>query len=605
MSAELVSALESFGMIVDRPLKLDGNPERFKVAGKKGRPGYVLGNIVNGNVYATFGSWTDRSREMRFPNGGEVSPVDHEILDEIIDLARSIREQEQKEAKRKAQWMWSNSTEADPEHPYLVKKDIENHGCRQYKDSLMIPLYDAEGQVVSLQWIKPDGEKIFLKNGKKQGSCFPIKGDDSTVYIAEGYATAATINELTGNKVLVAFDAGNIKPVAKAARGMWPEAHIVIAADNDHKTDGNPGVTYARAAAEEINAEVVIPSGTGTDFNDMCAERGGEQTLARLKGKAPVLEYRSVKEIMATKYAPLKWAAEGIIPEGLTILAGRPKFGKSWLMLGLGYAISMGLPAWEYANTYQGSVYYLALEDSNRRIQSRVYAMEGYFDHYPECFKIMVDFPRIGDGFLRGVKELCAADKDVRCIIVDTLQKIRPKSAGKRNLYQAEYEDYERVQKLSIEMGIPIICVHHTKKRQGNQMPDNPVDEMSGSTGLQGVADTLIVCTRDGNNGQMFVTGREVDEETYPMEFNRINMTWTVSAPEDAVLDTGPLLLTAYFKTHMRITAKEAAVEFDVNQRTAKRRLNKMVEEGLLDKTVPENPTHPEVYSPSNIFYTI
>lgn len=582
MSAGLIEALESFGMIVDREPILDGTVHRYRIAGRKGRPGFVLGNVVNGKHYATFGTWGDRTLDQKWPVSGKGNVIDSEHWQELIATANLIREHEQSKAASKAAWMWENSKECE-KHPYLEIKQVQSHGCRVYKESLLIPVYDSQGDITTVQWIKPDGEKLFLKSGKKQGCCYPIQGNNDVVYIAEGFATGATINELTGDKVLVAFDAGNLKPVAENARRLYPDTRIIIAADNDHKTKGNPGVKHAEQAAEAIGADVVIPEGRGTDFNDMALEIGAKDTLARLKRELPAIRFKSIHEIMNTDYPPLKWAVKGIIPEGLTILAGRPKFGKSWLMLGLGYAIATGIPAWGFGETEQGSVYYLALEDSDRRIQDRVKSMEGYFDTYPKDFQVVFDFPRIGKGFLREVGKIIKNDPNIRCIIVDTLQKIRPKSnGGKRNLYQAEYEDYERVQRLAIEAGVPIICIHHTKKSVKGAKLDNPMDEMSGSTGIQGVADTLIVCVRDGNKGVMHVTGREVDEEDYPMEFVRFNMTWKLSAPGSNDIDVGPMVLTDWFKSNEEITTKQTAEVFGLNRRRAGEKLQGLVDEGKL-----------------------
>ena len=97
-------------------------------------------------------------------------------------------------------------------------------------------------------------------------------------------------------------------------------------------------------------------------------------------------------------------------------------------------------------------------------------------------------------------------------------------NGGKRNLYQAEYEDYEWLQRLSIQRGVPVICIHRTRKSSPGAKT-NPMDEMGRSTGIQGVADTLIVCVGDGNTGTMHVTGREVNEGDYPLEVSKMNMT--------------------------------------------------------------------------------
>ena len=164
-------------------------------------------------------------------------------------------------------------------------------------------------------------------------------------------------------------------------------------------------------------------------------------------------------------------------------------------------------------------------------------------------------------------------------IIVDTLAMIRPPSSGSRNLYQAEYEDFHKVQKLAIMKSVGIVCIHHTRKESHAKSTGDKIDEMSGSTGLQGVADTLIMCERDGPKGSMYVRGREVKEETYEMKFNMGNLTWELARTNSNSLDIGPLMLDEFFKTHQSISVKDAADLYRTNQQMARRKLDKLVEE--------------------------
>lgn len=312
----------------------------------------------------------------------------------------------------------------------------------------------------------------------------------------------------------------------------------------------------------------------------------------------------TIATIMRTQYKKIRWAVPGIIPEGMTVLAGRPKFGKSWLMLGLAYAVATGGKAWNFIEVEKASVHYLALEDSERRIQDRIRQMEGYFNEYPENLHIYTDFPRIGDEFATELTRILDRDPATGLIIIDTLQKVRPVTGGKRgnaNLYQQEYEDYEKIQKWSISSGVPVICVHHTRKGDPSKS-GNPFDEVSGSTGIQGVADTLIVCDRakGSNDGVMYVTGREVCEDDYPMLFDKGTMTWEVKAPETD-LDLGPFVLSTWFKDHDFITVKDAANLWSINQHTARRKLDTLVEEGKMckNKISGKNLT---TYYPEDIF---
>ena len=605
---DLNREMASFGLVVDRDLRWDGAVMRFRMADRPGgdKSGWFVGREVGGRHYAHFGDWRDRSRDQKWTDNGAGTPHCDEQYRALADLLRAEREREEAEARATAAGvaaeMWAQaSEEAAATHPYVVKKGVRPLGLRALRPEgdnlLLVPYLDEAGNIATVQTITPEGDKKLVKNGRIKGCCHPIPGDEDTIYICEGWATGATIHELTGRKVLVACSAGNLRAVAETARQGRPDARIVIAADNDHKTPGNPGLRYAREAAEAIGAEVAVPEGAGTDFNDM-ATAGFPGRAAEILTGAPAM--LSIAEIMRTEYQPIRWGVEGILPEGFAVLAGRPKFGKSWLMLALAYAVATGAPAWNYGATTRSAVLYLALEDSPRRIKDRMETM--CYEEFPDNLFVIHEAPRLGAGFIEWLKGILAARPDIKLVIIDTLQKIRPVSTGKRNLYQAEYEDYGGLQRLAIGEGILILGVHHTRKRNTKgESSGNPMDEISGSTGIQGVADTIIVCTRDGNKGLMHVTGREVNENTYPMTFERLEMRWTLSAPEDQVVDAGPMLLADWFRGHASITAREAAEMFKINLRTAQRKLNALVDEGKL-AVEQEHKKAPAIYTPTNIF---
>lgn len=184
--------------------------------------------------------------------------------------------QRQAEAAEAAARRW---TAAEPvtEHTYLTNKGVQAHGIRiEGGHTLLIPMRDAEGRLWSLQSIAPDGEKRFMPGGRVKGCYCSIGKPSGRLVICEGYATGATIHKDTGHAVAVAFNAGNLLPVAKALRGKFPCITLVIAADDDWKTEGNPGLTAATEAARAVGGLLAVPDFTGlprsdkdTDFNDL------------------------------------------------------------------------------------------------------------------------------------------------------------------------------------------------------------------------------------------------------------------------------------------------------------------------------------------------
>jgi phage/plasmid primase-like uncharacterized protein len=223
----------------------------------------------------------------------------HKRMQEIRLAAETAKKQAHAKAKDIANTIWKLAIPADPNHPYLKKKSIKPRILRLdvNTNNLLVPLFNTDKQLVSLQYITPKSEKRFLKDGAIKGHYCPVgkvNGPIDIIYISEGYATAATVYEATGRLTACAFCSNNLLPVAQAIRSKFPEATIIIAADNDqwHNTldeTQNAGITKANEAAAAINAYVVHPSfdkfntsNNPTDFNDLMLLAGLEEVKVQL-----------------------------------------------------------------------------------------------------------------------------------------------------------------------------------------------------------------------------------------------------------------------------------------------------------------------------------
>ena len=198
-----------------------------------------------------------------------------------------------------AERIWAASRPAPPDHPYLVRKGVDAHGLRVYKGVLVVPVRDLAGVLHSLQFISPGGVKRFLQGGRVHGLCCwvgPLPESTGstpfTVCIAEGFATGASLHEASGHAVAIAFHAGNLGPVASAIRARYRGARIVVCADDDVNTPGNPGRTLAREAARQVGGWLAVPDfgdarpADATDFNDLHRLRGLSAVLTSLNGAA-------------------------------------------------------------------------------------------------------------------------------------------------------------------------------------------------------------------------------------------------------------------------------------------------------------------------------
>jgi len=264
-------------------IRSDGKLQRFHVTGDK--RGSLNGWCIffpGDRPAGVFGSWKTGQRETWLCNDHrKLTKAERHYLNQQIKAAKEQAEKERRaahvEGAKQAQRHWAQATPADANHPYLLSKHVQTHGLRQRSELLLVPLYDIEGQLWNIQCIAPDGNKRF-RAGRASGLFSPIGNFSQPIeiIICEGWATGATLHEETGLPVLCAMNAGNLVPVAKGVRTKWPNTALIIAADNDRTTSGNPGLTKAKEAARLTVARLAIPEFPegvpGTDFNDLMLE---------------------------------------------------------------------------------------------------------------------------------------------------------------------------------------------------------------------------------------------------------------------------------------------------------------------------------------------
>lgn len=208
---------------------------------------------------------TGISQTWRSSSGSRVSYT----LIKQIEEAKRQREVEQRQAHEKAAakaaYIW-RSVKPAINHSYLEKKRINPHGTGLYHDTLVIPIYNESDRLVNHQFIDTQGNKRFLSGGRKRG-CFHVIGDiTNRILICEGFATGASLYEDSGQRVIVAFDAGNLLPVAKNIRELSPDSEIILCGDNDKSGIGQK---KAREAALATDSKILIPPTPGMDWNDV------------------------------------------------------------------------------------------------------------------------------------------------------------------------------------------------------------------------------------------------------------------------------------------------------------------------------------------------
>ena len=298
--AQFREAIVSAGLTPPEEIEADGKLRRFAANGKRNdKAGWYLLH-GDGIPAGSFGDWrTGLVQTWRAEVGRKLTSTEQAAHRARIEAMQRAREAEEKarhaEAATKAAAIWKAAKPAAADHAYLIAKGIKAHGARLHKSALVIPMRSG-GWLHSLQFIDVDGGKKFLTGGRVAGCYFAIgepKGA-AALLIAEGFATGATIHEATGHPVAVAFNAGNLEPVARALRAKFPELALIVCADDDAATEGNPGITKATAAARAVGGRLAIPEfGTdrperATDFNDMRRLCGAEAVAGAIaKATAP------------------------------------------------------------------------------------------------------------------------------------------------------------------------------------------------------------------------------------------------------------------------------------------------------------------------------
>ena len=216
-------------------------------------------------------------------------------------------------------------------------------------------------------------------------------------------------------------------------------------------------------------------------------------------------------------YKPLehpKMLIDGVLSDGLAIMAGDSKIGKSWMVLWMCLQISKGEPVWGLP-TRKTDVVYLALEDREWRVQQR---MQDLTDTPPENLHFGFSCGQLGAELESQIEDVLKDYPSTGLLFIDTLQMVRDNVSAKVNAYAQDYKDLSSLKKIADNHGICIFVVHHTRKERDG---GNIFNDMTGSTGIMGVADTGMILRKEdrfGDNATLCVTGRDVEEKKLKMQ---------------------------------------------------------------------------------------
>jgi len=241
----------------------------------------------------------------------------------------------------------------------------------------------------------------------------------------------------------------------------------------------------------------------------------------------------NLRELLSWELPPVRWAVPEILPEGLTLLAGKPKLGKSWLALSLALSIAAGGVALGKQPVTQGDVLYLALEENARRLQARARQLLASMTEVPHGLEFALDWPRLAEGGLSYLEDYLKTHPNTRLVVVDTWAKVAPRTDHRRcTQYEGDYEALTPLKRLADAYHVSILAVHHLRKTGASDV----LDEITGSTGMTGAVDGTLILKRERGQAEatLFVTGRDIErEQQLTLSFDASTALWSVIGNAD------------------------------------------------------------------------
>ena len=517
---QLQNAIANSAIAPKRPVHviLDGKIRRFAVIGDKNteKAGWYIGfgdNIPAG----MFGSWHGGGFESKWlANVGRDLTADEIVsCEKRMAEAASIRDEERRRYREQIANAVTNIlktvTPAEPGHSYLQRKQVGVYGIYQTGDGrLMIPII-LDGRIASAQYIAADGQKQFHGGGEVKGGYFalgPLPPQEGPIYVAEGYATAASIHEATGATAVMALNAGNLPPVAKWLREkLGPVQEIVIVGDND---ESGTGQAAANEAATLIGARVIIPPEIG-DVNDYVTAGGDLKAL--LTGKSAWL---TAADDFCAKPAPIRWLIKKWIQAGgLAMIYGDSGTGKTFVVLDWVLRMAAGIESWAGLRVRPGGVIYLAGE-GHYGLKARLAGWKKY--HNVEHLNAWVSGGACDlntpEGLAKTISEIRALEaQDIAVIVVDTLHRFL---IGDENKATDTKTMLDACSTLSHTFDCSVILVHHTGVNQEAK------GRARGSSAWRGALDNQILVSTSGDNIKLEQVKQKDCELADPIYLERI-----------------------------------------------------------------------------------
>ena len=256
------------------------------------------------------------------------------------------------------------------------------------------------------------------------------------------------------------------------------------------------------------------------------------------------------------KFAPVSYVVSGLLPEGLTLLAGKPKIGKSWLALDICLSVAGNRTCLGTFSPSIGDVLYIALEDNSRRLQRRIKRLMGDTG-WPPRLTLATEWRRLDAGGLDDIESWMSSVAEPRLVVIDTLAGVRAVRATAG--YAEDYEALAAIHRLANTRGVAVLVLHHTRKMAA----DDPIDTVSGTLGLTGCADTVLVLARATGGATIYCRGRDIEEAEHAAVFDVDACRWSIigDAADVHRSEQRQRIIAALSDGEMRVTDLVAATD--------------------------------------------
>lgn len=553
-------------------------PDTIPLGGKVRVPGVGKGNgnksgwafLFEDGRGGAFGDWaSDLSETWHAGHDHAMTAAERAAHTLRVAKLQRIRQEEEAtqyvEAAARAREIWDHAAPAPADHAYLTNKQVKPHGLRVDGEGRLIVPVSIDGSLASLQTIDESGGKLFLPGGKVQGGSYTT-GDlteTTTILICEGFATGATLHEACGLPVVVAFNAGNLKPVALALREQYPGLSLILCADDDVETKGNPGLTKATEAAGAADGRLIVPDFDAnrpahvTDFNDLANLHGldavREAITTAMENEAAAgpeaaglsSAIVSFQDLLMLKIAErpryLPW-----LPKGSTVMVYGPRgVGKTFFQLGLAVSLAAGKPFLKWDCSEAVGVLYVDGEMQLDELRQRTTTLMNSPPVAPLEFlssqlvfeRCKKDLVLTSEAMRDEVSKILKARQDIGVLILDNA------SCLFSGLDENSKRDWEPLNAWLIRLrhrGIATVLVHHAGKTGAQR----------GTSGREDSLDTLIQLTKptdgDAREGCHFqvsftkcrsVTGEAVADLDVKLSTVNGRMGWVWNPLEMSLLE--------------------------------------------------------------------